>query len=428
VRGKLAFAAALLLAGIFLCSAASAQCPAFGADTGCAAVITITPAGGSVALSGQAPYDGSDDTLVGVVNNIPACTQGQNLQCGVSINSLNLTSTLDIFGFDGDGIDTYGAPGNDMDNTGYGGPNTYFANVNPAQTTGTVNFITPIPPGGTTYFSLENVIANNAVTVSAINGSGNLFGATNLLAAVLPSSRSVQVDGTATVFATIINTAATTATSCSIAVAGSLPAAFVYQTTNSATNALTGTANTPVDIPGNGSQSFVLALTPIAAFAPVNAAFNFACTNTSPAPINIGLNTLLLSGSTTPVPDVVALAASGDPGIVDIAGANGTGAFAVATVNLGAGTTITASANTGIATLPVTLTICQTVPATGQCMAAPAASVTTKFQPNATPTFGIFATGSGSVSFDPANNRVFVQFADPSGTVRGETSVAVRTQ
>jgi hypothetical protein len=68
-----------------------------------------------------------------------------------------------------------------------------------------------------------------------------------------------------------------------------------------------------------------------------------------------GLNTLLLSGSTSPVPDVVALAASGDPGIVDIAGANGTGAFAVATVNLGADATISASANTGTATLPVTL-------------------------------------------------------------------------
>jgi hypothetical protein len=45
-----------------------------------------------------------------------------------------------------------------------------------------------------------------------------------------------------------------------------------------------------------------------------------------------------------------------------------------------------------------------------------------------TPTFGIFAAGGGAVSFDPANNRVFVQFADSSGNVRGETSVAVRTQ
>ena len=209
---------------------------------------------------------------------------------------------------------------------------------------------------------------------------------------------------------------------------GFLPAIFLYQTTDPTTNALTGTANTPVDIPAGASQSFVIAATPTAAFDAANVTFNLACANATPAPMQTGLNTLLLSGSTTPVPDVVALAASGDPGIVDIAGANGTGAFAVATVNLGADATITASANTGTATLPVTLTICQTVPATGMCMATPRGDVTTDIQPNVTPTFGIFATGSGAITFDPANSRVFVQFADPTGTVRGETSVAVRTQ
>ena len=47
---------------------------------------------------------------------------------------------------------------------------------------------------------------------------------------------------------------------------------------------------------------------------------------------------------------------------------------------------------------------------------------------NATPTFGIFATATGSVPFDPANNRIFVQFGDEGGVVRGSTSVAVETQ
>ncbi len=70
-----------------------------------------------------------------------------------------MTSTNNIFGFDGDGIDTYGAPSNPMDNTGYGGPKAYFTNINAGQTSGRVNFITPIPPGGTAYFSLENVLA-----------------------------------------------------------------------------------------------------------------------------------------------------------------------------------------------------------------------------------------------------------------------------
>jgi hypothetical protein len=78
-----------------------------------------------------------------------------------------------------------------------------------------------------------------------------------------------------------------------------------------------------------------------------------------------GFNPLLLSASATPVPDIVALAASGDPCILGIPGANGAGAFTVATVNVGTSGSITASANTGSATLPVSLSLCQTNPSTG---------------------------------------------------------------
>jgi hypothetical protein len=52
---------------------------------------------------------------------------------------------------------------------------------------------------------------------------------------------------------------------------------------------------------------------------------------------------------------------------------------------------------------------------------------TTTINANATPTFGIFVTGGGSVPFSTAVNRVFVRFADSTGAVRGSTSVAVRT-
>jgi hypothetical protein len=48
-------------------------------------------------------------------------------------------------------------------------------------------------------------------------------------------------------------------------------------------------------------------------------------TNVAPTPVRwrhlTGVNTLNLSASTTPVPDIVALAASNDPGYVDIPGA-----------------------------------------------------------------------------------------------------------
>ena len=89
---------------------------------------------------------------------------------------------------------------------------------------------------------------------------------------------------------------------------------------------------------------------------------------------------------------------------------------------------ITASADTGGVPLPVTLTLCQTNPTTGVCLGAAATNVTTTIDANATPTFGIFVTGSGSVSFSPATNRIYVRFRDSGGVIRGATSVAVRTQ
>jgi hypothetical protein len=100
----------------------------------------------------------------------------------------------------------------------------------------------------------------------------------------------------------------------------------------------------------------------------------------------------------------------------------------VATINLGADAAITAAANTGAATLPVTLLVCRTNASTGACLAAPAPSVTADIQPNATPTFGIFVIGSAVVADLPGVNRVFVTFTDSAGILRGETSVAVRTQ
>jgi hypothetical protein len=264
-----------------------------------------------------------------------------------------------------------------------------------------------------------------ASCIPVSNTAGDLM----LVAAVLPTSRSVEVGATPTAFATMINAGPDNATSCTIAPATSTPASFLYQTTDPSTNALTGTANTPTNIAAGQAQSFVIALTPSAAFAPTDVAFTFTCANApSPAASTVGVNTLNLSASTQPVPDIVALAASGDPGYVDIPGATGTGVFAVATVNLGIDATITAAANTGAANLPVTLLICQTDPTSGACLAAPAPSVTTDIQPNATPTFGIFVAGSAAVADMPGVNRIFVTFTDSGGTLRGETSVAVRTQ
>jgi hypothetical protein len=249
-----------------------------------------------------------------------------------------------------------------------------------------------------------------------------------LYSAILPSSRSVQLGNLATVFATVINAGTVEGKGCFIAPITSVGADFFYQTTDSATNQLIGTRNQSVSIAPGSAQSFVIGFEPTGAFAPTDVELSYRCLNSNAASVYIGLNTLLLSASASPIPDIVALAATttGD-GIADISGETGTGAFAVATVNVGAGSSITVMADTGSANLPVDLFLCETDPASGQCISAIAPSVTTTIAADATPTFTILIPGTGNVPFDPANNRVFVRFKDDGGVTRGSTSVAVRT-
>lgn len=264
------------------------------------------------------------------------------------------------------------------------------------------------------------------------------FGATlgsttpvSLVAAVLPDSRSIQTGNTATVFATVINAGTAPATDCGIALDASTAASvgLAFQTSNSATNELTGSPNVPVTIPPGVAQSFVVSLIPTAAFDAATINLSFACTNTAAASIINGVDSIILSASATPVPDVISLTAtaSGD-GIVDIPGALGTGAFAVATTNLGTSSAITVSADTGGAQTPITMNLCQTNPATGACISAIGPSVATTINTNETPTFAVFVTGTATVPFNPATSRIFVRFTDAGGVVRGASSVAVRTQ
>ena len=71
----------------------------------------------------------------------------------------------------------------------------------------------------------------------------------NLAAAVLPSSRSTEIDNTVTVFSTIINAGRETAVGCSVQNLSGLPFTLDYQTTDPSDNEPTGTINVPVDIP-----------------------------------------------------------------------------------------------------------------------------------------------------------------------------------
>jgi hypothetical protein len=147
------------MAGITpLAAHAAGLCPAFGSTSDGNILLTVgvggtltSSAGGSVSPM----YDGSDDVLVGILNN-----------SGLALGSINLSAPgIDIFEFDGDGINTYGASSNASDTSGYGGPNSYFTNISLDHSSGTVNFLMPLAGnGGFTYFSLEEAISFSQVT------------------------------------------------------------------------------------------------------------------------------------------------------------------------------------------------------------------------------------------------------------------------
>jgi hypothetical protein len=252
-----------------------------------------------------------------------------------------------------------------------------------------------------------------------------------VVASILPDSRSVQLGSTATVFANMINDSSVTLSGCQMSLPTDAPAGLTlnFQTTDPSSNAPTGAINTATSLAPGGTQTFLLAFTSSSAVSVQGLAPVFDCASTWPVNSIADVNTADLSFSTTPTADVIALAATAsNNGIVAVPFSSGaSGAFAVATDNLGAASAITAATTTGEANLPITVTLCQTDPTTAACLAPPAASVTVSDQAGATLTFSVFVAASSAVPLDPANARIFVQFTDASKALRGSTSVAVET-
>jgi hypothetical protein len=155
--------AAMLFGGAPSASAALFnQCPPIGLDDGCGVLITVNPDGtGKVETDpAQPPYEGDEDAMVGLQNNFAG-----------TVTSVDLASTLDIFGFDGDGLCTQtGAPaGCPFGPTGYEGPTTSFSNINTVDfTSGTVNFSPAVPSGGSAYWSLEEAITAADINLGTI--------------------------------------------------------------------------------------------------------------------------------------------------------------------------------------------------------------------------------------------------------------------
>jgi hypothetical protein len=270
-----------------------------------------------------------------------------------------------------------------------------------------------------------------------VSGQGAI---TALVAAVLPSSRSARVGSPVTAFVTVVNAGSVTAHGVGVFLKKPIAATLTFQTTDPATNLATGIPNAPVDLAPGKSQTFVIALTPSAPFSPTAIEFDFS-TGSEHVDSIPGVNTLLVSASTTPTADVVALAATASQdGILEtsISGAMATafatlptrqaivlrhrGAFAVATVNVGAAGVMTAIARTTSGT-PVALSVWETDPSTGAVIGGNVKPM----DADQTATFSVFAL-SESIPFDPATNRVVVEFLDEGGVIRGSTSVAITSR
>ncbi len=278
--------------------------------------------------------------------------------------------------------------------------------------------------------------AGNVVVADLNNSRIEIFtdtpplGPSPLAAAVLPGGRSVQVGTPATVFATMLNTSTAALDGCSIALPSADGLTLDYQTTNPATNGLTGQKDTPASIAGNGSQTFVLTFQATAATTLPAIPLVFGCTDVAAAPVTAGVDTIDLIFSAQPIADIIALAATaGGNGVVDVPFSKGqAAAFALASVNAGTSGDLTVAADTGAASLPVSVTLCQTNPSTGACLAPPAATVPVTIAGGATPTFSVFVTASAAIPFAPGTSRIFIRFLDAAGTSHGSSSVAVQAE
>jgi hypothetical protein len=131
-------------------------CPSVGQDTGgCQTVVVINPSGPPTIYNNtgpnSGPFDGQEDSLVGVQND-----------SGQTIPSLPLSGPS-IFNLDNDGLctfidcSTWSAP------TTYEGPNTSFTITDVSD--GAVNFTGGLPDQGTAYFSLEGVVTSSSLVV-----------------------------------------------------------------------------------------------------------------------------------------------------------------------------------------------------------------------------------------------------------------------
>ncbi|MBK8618542.1 MAG: hypothetical protein IPN96_15815 [Anaerolineales bacterium] len=244
-----------------------------------------------------------------------------------------------------------------------------------------------------------------------------------LVNSVLPTSRSVQVGSMATIYHTVINPNANAIQNVTLSMANAPAGTFAYQQTNCTSNAVMGPMNPSLDIPSGGMICYVLMFTPSAAFNATDAYIRVESNAVPVSNLYPGINTWLLRAASVAGPDIIAQTTTADLHQMACSGAV---AFAVATSNVGAAASgdITVTANTGSASLPISVSIQETNPGTGAIIGD---NILQGVGAGDNRTVAVFVTFNGCVSFDPAVNRIFIEFRDASNNVVGSTSTAVST-
>jgi hypothetical protein len=133
------------------------ECPSVGASPSCEILVVINE-DRSVSVwqdTSVGPYDGGDDTLVGVLNlssppvdAITVAGQGSGLAL-----------------LDGDGLCTYGVPSCPFGSTGYEGPGTSIVTDPALPDEAEIDFTGGLASNASTYFSLEGALNSAQLTV-----------------------------------------------------------------------------------------------------------------------------------------------------------------------------------------------------------------------------------------------------------------------
>jgi hypothetical protein len=245
---------------------------------------------------------------------------------------------------------------------------------------------------------------------------------TSLVNSVLSTSRSVQVGTIATVFNTVLNGGSSTAFGVTLSMASPPAGAFAYQESSCSTNALTGGMNPSLDIPVGQARCYVLFFTPSGAFAATDVHIRAQGSNAVATSLLTGINTWTLRATYSASPDMIALTTTTDLHQVSC---SGTKPFAVAMANVGAATgQVTVTADTGTSSLPLSILIQETNPATGVVIGD---HILQNVGAGENRTVVVWVTFHGCVSFDPAAHRIFIRFKDAGNNLIGSTSTAVST-